>query len=320
VPDLQRILGCATDMRVTTSSAAAGGAYAPHPSRRRLFWRTIGVTGGILLTFVLDRETGSAPVQHLYYLPIIFASIGFGVGGGLVSAAVAILLYHVANPQLLEFDYDHWDFLQMALFVVVGLITAKLVHDARLLRRLAMTDDLTGLHNLRSFEDRLASMVRAARDERSQLALLVLDVDQLKSLNDEYGHLAGADAVRTVGHIIAAQVPPEVVACRYGGDEFVVAVPSCPSSRAKDVADAIRRAVNAASPVLAGIHFPSGRLSISIGVACRSFGRDADGSNQDLGEVLFRDADAALYLAKQRGRNRIAFWYSASQASANSCS
>jgi GGDEF domain-containing protein len=62
----------------------------------------------------------------------------------------------------------------------------------------------------------------------------------------------------------------------------------------------------------------SGRLSISIGVACRSFGRDADGSNQDLGEVLFRDADAALYLAKQRGRNRVAFWYSASHASAES--
>jgi diguanylate cyclase (GGDEF)-like protein len=180
-----------------------------------------------------------------------------------------------------------------------------------------MTDDLTGVHNLRSFEDRLAAMVRASRDERSRLALLVLDVDQLKSLNDEYGHLAGADAVRTVGHIIAAQVPPQVVACRYGGDEFVVAVPSCPPSRARDVADAIRRAVSAASPVLAGIHFPVGRLSASIGVACRSFNGDIDGSHQELGEVLFREADAALYLAKQRGRNRIAYWYLASQVNAD---
>jgi K+-sensing histidine kinase KdpD len=122
-------------MRVTTPSGSASGAYAPHPSRRRLFWRTIGVTSALLLTFALDRETGSAPVQHLYYLPIVLASIGFGVGGGLASAAAAILLYHLANPQLLAYEYGHWDFLQMALFAVVGLITATLVHDARLLRR-----------------------------------------------------------------------------------------------------------------------------------------------------------------------------------------
>jgi diguanylate cyclase (GGDEF)-like protein len=300
-------------MRVTTSRAAPSGAYASHPSRRHLVWRLIGVTGGLVVTFALDRQTGSAPVQHLYYLPIILASIGFGLGGGLLSAATAIVLYHVANPQLLAFRYGHWDFLQMALFVVVGLITAKLVHDARLLRRLAMTDDLTGLHNLRSFEDRLAAMVRASRNGRSRLALLVLDVDQLKSLNDEHGHLVGADAVRTVGRIIAAHVPPEVVACRYGGDEFVIAVPACAPSRARDVADAIRRAVNATSPLLAGIQFPEGRLSVSIGVACHSFAVDADKSNHELGEILFREADAALYLAKQRGRNRIAHWDSASR-------
>ena len=304
-------------MRVTTSRASASSVYAPHPSRQRVFWRTTGVVGGLLLTLALDRQTGSAPVQHLYYLPIILASISFGARGGLLSAAAAIVFYHLANPQLQAFAYGHWDFVQMALFVAIGLITAKLVHDARLLRQLAMTDDLTGLHNLRSFEDRLAGMVRASRDRRSRLALLVLDVDQLKSLNDEFGHLVGADAVRTVGHIIAGQVAPDVVACRYGGDEFVLAVPSCPPSRARDVADGIRRAVSATAPVLAGMQFPVGRLSVSIGVACRSFGFDADSSNYDLGELLFREADAALYLAKQRGRNRIAYWYPASQVAAD---
>jgi diguanylate cyclase (GGDEF)-like protein len=263
------------------------------------------VLGGLSLTFALDRATGSAPVQHLYYLPIILASVTFGVPGWLVSSAAAILLYHVANPQLLAFRYGHWDFLQMTLFVVVGLITAKLAHDARLLRLLAMTDDLTGLHNLRSFEDRLAAMVRAARSERSSLALLVLDVDQLKVLNDGYGHLAGSDAVRMVGHIIAAHVPADVVACRYGGDEFVLAVPNGAPSRARRVADGLRRAVSEAAPVLAGIQFQVGRLSVSVGVACRSFDRATEGSNPELGEALFRDADAALYRAKQNGRNRI---------------
>jgi diguanylate cyclase (GGDEF)-like protein len=264
-----------------------------------------GVIAGLLLTFALDRATGSAPVQHLYYLPIILASVAFGIVGWLLSAGAAILLYHVANPQLLAFQYGHWDSLQMALFVVVGLITAKLAHDARLLHLLAMTDDLTGLHNLRSFESKLAAMVRGSRGERAWLALLVLDVDQLKLLNDGYGHLAGSDAVRTVGHVIAAHVPMDVVACRYGGDEFVLAVPNGAPSRARRVADIIRRAVSEVAPLLAGVQFPSGRLSISVGVACRSFDRATDGSNEELGEALFREADAALYRAKQNGRNRI---------------
>lgn len=292
-------------MRVTTPGGPRRGAHVRSHSRRHSFWPTLGVLAGLLLTFALDRATGSAPVQHLYYLPIILASVAFGVPGWLASSAVAILLYHVANPQLLAFQYGHWDFLQMALFVVVGLITAKLAHDARLLRLLAMTDDLTGLHNLRSFEDRLAAMVRAARSERSSLALLVLDVDQLKVLNDGYGHLAGSDAVRTVGHIIAAHVPADVVACRFGGDEFVLAVPNGAPSRARRVADGLRRAVSEAAPVLAGIQFQVGRLSVSVGVACRSFDRATEGSNPELGEALFRDADAALYRAKQNGRNRI---------------
>jgi PleD family two-component response regulator len=73
------------------------------------------------------------------------------------------------------------------------------------------TDDLTGLHNLRSFELRLRALVREARAGRTPLVLLVLDVDRLKSLNDRYGDLAGAEAVRTVGHIIGEQLPPDAV-------------------------------------------------------------------------------------------------------------
>jgi len=135
----------------------------------------------------------------------------------------------------------------------------------------------------------------------------VVDVDRLKSLNDKYGHLAGAEAVRTVGHIIAASLPPTAVGCRYGGDEFVVALPRCTKSPAKWIADDLRRKVNAASPVLAGIPFPGGTLSISVGLACRSSDRDAHsaGNDDESGEGLFRAADAALYRAKETGRNHV---------------
>ena len=171
-----------------------------------------------------------------------------------------------------------------------------------------MTDDLTGLHNLRSFEARLATMVRASRESRAPLALLVLDVDRLKLLNDQYGHLTGAEAVRTVGRVIGRGLPPGAVACRYGGDEFVIARPQCTSFQAHRLADDLRRAVHETAPVLAGRPFPAGTLSISVGAAC-ALEFDATSSDRsrdvDVGEALFRAADAALYRAKANGRNQV---------------
>jgi len=171
-----------------------------------VLWATAVVCGALWLVFELDRRTGSAPVQHLYYLPIILASLRLGRRAGLATAIVATLLYHVANLARLTSGYSDADVVQTILFVVVGIVTAKLSADARRLRQLATTDDLTGLHNLRSFEARLEGMIRTARETRTPLAMLVLDVDRLKSINDTYGHLAGAEAVRLVGHTLPAFV------------------------------------------------------------------------------------------------------------------
>jgi diguanylate cyclase (GGDEF)-like protein len=292
-------------MRLTTSHDRIGAPIQLSPASAAAL-----VFGALLLVFGVDRATDAAAVQHLYYLPIIFAGLRFKMRGGVIAALAAILLYHLANPHLLTLRYGERDVLQIALFLAVGTITAKLTLDADRLRRLAMTDDLTGLHNLRSFEVRLAKMVRLLRESRAPLALLVLDLDRLKSLNDQYGHLTGAEAVRTVGRVIGRELPPDAVACRYGGDEFVMAIPQCTSFQAHRVADDLRRAVHETAPVLAGRPFPAGTLSISVGVACTRRDPDAaplDWSSRDVdvGEALFRAADAALYRAKARGRNQV---------------
>jgi diguanylate cyclase (GGDEF)-like protein len=257
----------------------------------------------------LDRITGSVPAQHLYYVPIVLAGIRFSRRGALAAALSAILLYHAANPPLLRLRYEEADVVQMTLFIAVSLVTAKLTEDARRLHRLAMTDDLTGLHNLRSFEDGLARLLTAGRQTGRPVAMIILDVDRLKSLNDRYGHLAGADAVRTVGHVIAAWSPPGTVACRYGGDEFAVALPDCGSAQARRLADRLRRSVNEVPPVLAGIAFPPGTLSISAGVACTEADHNqssaaTSGEESGAGERLFRLADEELYRAKAAGRNQ----------------
>jgi diguanylate cyclase (GGDEF)-like protein len=295
-------------MRLTGARLPPGFRFVEHPPLSPA-WAAVAISAALLLVFVMDWATGSAPVQHLYYLPIIFAGIRFGARGGLASALASILFYHLANPRALTFHYEESDVLQIAVFVAVGLVSARLAADRRALHRLAMTDDLTGLHNLRSFEERLRSAVRAARETKTPLSLLVLDLDRLKSLNDVHGHLAGAEAVRTVGRILARRLPAGSEACRYGGDEFVVAIPRSGEAEAVAAAEDLCRAVSAVAPVLAGVSFPAATLSISVGVACWTDARpEAIADRADLetvGEPLFRAADAALYAAKKGGRNRV---------------
>jgi diguanylate cyclase (GGDEF)-like protein len=272
----------------------------------RWAWSLAGA--GLALVFVLDHGAQAAPVEHLYYLPIIFASIRFGFSGSVVTALAAVILYHLANPQVLTLDFEESDIVQILLFACVGVASAKMANDARRLHRLAITDDLTGLHNLRSFEAQLQALVRASRG-KWPIAALVLDLDRLKSLNDAHGHLAGADAVRSVGHVISESAPDDAVACRFGGDEFVIALPHRTHAQAQRVAEDLRQAVHSTAPVLAGKAFSVGTLSISVGVASLLLGpsRAPADPNSDLmaAERLFRAADAALYAAKASGRNRV---------------
>jgi diguanylate cyclase (GGDEF)-like protein len=250
----------------------------------------------------LDYATGTAPFEHLYYLPILLAACLFDYTGGLISALIAIGLYHMANAHLRALHYDRSDYFQVALFLIVGGVTARLAQDRRQMQRLAHTDDLTGLHNLRGFEIRLERIISDAKLRGTSASMLVLDVDGLKRINDIYGHIAGAEAVREVGHLIAEVLNDGAVACRYGGDEFAIAI-SGDELKASTTAERLRKSVELKSPILAGKPFPAGSLTISIGIAtCRPL------PNQHaelVGEKLFRSADDALYQAKREGRNRV---------------
>jgi diguanylate cyclase (GGDEF)-like protein len=169
-----------------------------------------------------------------------------------------------------------------------------------------MTDDLTGLHNLRSFESRLARLVMESERTGIPMGLFVLDVDRLKSLNDAHGHLTGAAAVRAVGHLIRFCAPPEATACRYGGDEFVVVIPRCSRTDARRWAECLRAEVSSMAPILDGVAFPSGTLTISIGAEC-TVPAGASRDPRQAGEALFAAADRALYSAKAGGRDCVQF-------------
>src|SRR5262245_56887004 len=145
-------------------------------SAPRPVWVYVSVLALLAAIFELDHWTGAAPYQHLYYVPIILAGARSGWWAGPVTAMASVGLYHLANPTLLESSYKESDLVQIALFLAVGFVTAKLTSDARRLKRLALTDDLTGLSNLRAFEARLTPMIHLARQTGAPLTLLVFDV------------------------------------------------------------------------------------------------------------------------------------------------
>ncbi len=257
----------------------------------------------LLVIAWLDYDTGTAPIQHLYYLPIILAALIFDFWGGLACALAAIVSYHLANQHLRALNYVESDYMQVVLFLTVGAITARLARDRRAMQRLAGTDDLTGLYNLRSFESKLLAIVSRAQARRTHVSMLVLDVDGLKGINDTHGHLAGAEAVREVGHIIAGTFTGSAVACRYGGDEFAIVLPDCEARASLAAAESLRKTVEGQQPVLAGRQFPAGALTVSIGIAI--YVSDGARHPELVGEELFRAADHALYQAKRDGRNRV---------------
>jgi diguanylate cyclase (GGDEF)-like protein len=159
----------------------------------------------------------------------------------------------------------------------------------------AATDALTGLATYRLLRDRLASEIERSKRSGESLAVLFLDLDGFKQVNDQYGHEAGNDVLREVAGEIRRAVRASDVAARYGGDEFVVILTRTEFQGAVRVAEALREAVEGIGRRLG---YPAGLVTVSIGLA------EFDPARPDEGDLLV-SADRALYRAKAAGRNAV---------------
>jgi two-component system, cell cycle response regulator len=162
---------------------------------------------------------------------------------------------------------------------------------------LAVTDQLTGLHNRRYMTTQLSALVARALRGGEAVSVLMIDIDNFKQINDRFGHDVGDMILRDFSARLASYVRAVDLPCRFGGEEFVVLMPSTPLEAASKIAERIRANI-AGAAFNFGANIEIGGVTVSIGLSC------TDGLS-DTPETLLKRADEALYEAKTGGRNRV---------------
>jgi diguanylate cyclase (GGDEF)-like protein len=166
-------------------------------------------------------------------------------------------------------------------------------HYVERVRQLAYLDGLTGIFNRRFFELRIVEEIDRARRYDTGMAVLMVDIDQFKRLNDEFGHLLGDEVLRQVSSIFHQQLRKIDVLCRYGGEEFAILLSQTNAVHALGVAEKLRKTVEA-------WQFPGVPRPVTISAGTANY--PEHGGTRD---ELVKAADAGLYAAKQAGRNRV---------------
>ena len=173
----------------------------------------------------------------------------------------------------------------------------RLRQNVQLSLEMAITDQLTGLYNRRYMASHLDNLMSSAAAAGKPLAFVIMDIDYFKAVNDNYGHDVGDEVLREFAHRIGANIRGIDLACRYGGEEFVVVMPETDAAFAFTVAERLRKSVET-TPIEISRAPHSLTITISIGIAAL----EGEG---DTAEALLRRADQALYSAKRNGRNRV---------------
>ena len=223
----------------------------------------------------------------LVALPILLKTrdaIILGLFAGLVTAPVVLAQHDLTTAAAIG--------LGMGLtWLASAWLVFAMNEQSRRLKDLAITDSLTGAFNRRYLELQAARCLQDWERHQRSVSLLLLDIDNFKKINDEFGHSVGDAALKSLVNLVKERIRGVDTLCRYGGEEFVLLLSETTAAQAKIVANQLRRAVEQAEVL------PWGTMTISIGVCDVRQVPDL--------ETWFSGADAALYAAKDLGRNRV---------------
>ena len=276
-------------------------------SRWKLGIETLGMIGFITFTLWCTGMIES-PLLNLYLLVIIACAITLGKVATLLEVMLIASCYlHMgyASHGMDIFTPETFTALManFSPFLLVAYVTSMLAEDVHHAKReitvQSQTDELTGLLNMRAFAIILDKEIATADRYLHPVTIIMIDVDELKHINDQFGHGAGSRLLKTVAGSINDCVRASDVLARYGGDEFVVLMPHTGSKAARVAAERIREAIHTSSI----IEVNGKRIAATASLGIASYPEGVD----DVHDILEK-ADVALYKSKQSGRNRVTYY------------
>ncbi len=268
---LQRDLRQSFDIALATNFSDAQKAFSQKVSIVICDYNLKTINGLEILNWVKD--------SHPQTLRVLLTG---EVGLSDISSAMESNLIH-------KFILKPWEPDLLRLHMREAESTLRLLNERDKFKELSITDPVTELTNHRFFQEKLRIEIQKAKQTKTAVSLIMIDVDHFKILNDQFGHPRGDQILSLLAQKLSSEMKPHYSLSRYGGEEFAAILPKTPSDFAFAFAETLRASVS---------HIPSlqFRLSISLGVASYpEHGLDAD--------EIVAVADQALYLAKKQGRN-----------------
>lgn len=246
-------------------------------------WSPIWVMSSLGATFLLFLIIYDGTIACL------MITIGFS------SACLTLLL--TGNAHLLT-GFE-WSYLPVFIFMLVSgsILSADRIAQEKALKLKAGIDCLTGLHNRHHMEESLRREIARANRSGSPLGVMMLDIDHFKKINDRYGHLVGDCILKGMGEQLLQMIRDEDIACRYGGEEFLLILPGTDGEQLQQRAEQIRQQLTENLTTLLENRKNQLPITVSIGIGIMQ-------PDMSLHELISA-ADAALYRAKQTGRNRV---------------
>jgi diguanylate cyclase (GGDEF)-like protein len=282
--------------------SAVAAALVLLPTRKTMILCVLTPLIGVVATVVLDVRTHDAGVtgQVFFCLPVLYAATQLRVAGAIVVTVSAIAGQAAVVLLLLPQGQAVTDLLHVGTaLALIGLVLshAGVVQDRLVaqLRRQAAIDPLTGLVTRRVLDEATQAAITGAGAQVGT-ALVMIDVDRFKVINDTYGHAVGDDALSHIADILTNNSRAHDVVARMGGDELAVLMPGCTYEVA------VRRAHELVALISSNPLLLPGGASVALSI---SAGASYVPQNEGLPGGLYASADAALYIAKRGGRGRV---------------
>ncbi len=260
-----------------------------------------------MITFITlaVMQTGGieSPLQNLYLIAIIACAITLGkimtiLEVGLIACCYLLMGYQHHSTDIFTGQTFTFIMARFSPLLLVAYVTSILASDIlnakKRITELSQTDDLTGISNMRAFNEILEKEIAGAARYSYPLSILMIDLDRLKAVNDQYGHNTGSALIRHAARLMKEGIREADILARYGGDEFVILMPHTDTRGAELVAGRIMELIETRPLNIDGFRLPA---SVSIGIASYP-------ENVGHPGTLMDKADTALYKSKMSGRNR----------------